>query len=330
MSHTDDYAPRSRRDRPRYDQDAAPRYPDGDYPDTRKSGAHRPRYEQSPPPYASDDSRRRKPVDPRDIEPRDTDKKKYRDYPSEKDGDLKPTKSNTAAPRRHSPLDNDDGDSGTRRHRDPDAGYGRSRGYRAPLPQHDSYASDGDDPKGRSAKPRRRDDYDDFEPAPPRRAHTHREPDRRRHDDPYDDPPRRRYRSPEDRHSDPDRSSARRRRDDDRYDDRRYRSGGGGHSRRDDGYASDRGHKHSDRDKGKDRYYRDRERDRERDRDRDRDRDRRHYDSRDRSRDRDGRSKKKGFSFDDIGGLVEQGQKHYKTVAPLVTSIAKMYLDNKK
>ncbi|KAJ9640171.1 hypothetical protein H2204_003396 [Knufia peltigerae] len=364
MSHNnnnDDYAPRSRRDRPRYDQDAAPlRYPeDNDYhPDTRKSGgggggggggSRRPRYEQSPPPYTSEDSRRRKDLDPRDTDKR---KNKYRDYPGERDDDLKPTKSNTAAPRRHSPLvdnnnDDDDGDrdSGTRRHRggaDPDAGYGRSRGYRAPLPRHDSYASDGDDPKMmRSSKPsRRRDDpyADDFEPAPPRRAHTHREPDRKHRDDPYHDdphPPRRRYRSPaaaEDRHSDPDRSYARRRRDDDQYDDRRYRGGGGGgggHSRRDDGYASDRGYKRSDRDKGKDRYYRDRDRDRERDRDRDRDR--RRYDSRDRSRDRDGRTgKKKGFSFDDIGGLVEQGQKHYKTVAPLVTSIAKMYLDNKK
>jgi hypothetical protein len=34
--------------------------------------------------------------------------------------------------------------------------------------------------------------------------------------------------------------------------------------------------------------------------------------------------------MDNIGGLVEQGQKHYKTVAPLVTSLAKMYMDSKK
>ncbi|KIW61985.1 hypothetical protein PV05_02041 [Exophiala xenobiotica] len=328
MSYNDDYAPRPRRDRPRFDQDAGPRYPDddNDYADTRKSSAHRPRHEAAPPSYGSEEPRRRKDVDPRDVEPRDADKKKYRDYPSERDGDMKPTKSNTAAPRRRSPNEDDDQDSGSRRYHGGDAGaYGRSRGYREPIPHGDPDAMDRDVHKGKSTRPRR-DDHDDFEPAPPRRAQTHREPDRRRRDDPYDEPPRRRYRSPEDRHSDPDRASARRRRDDERYDDRRYRGASGGHSRRDEGYASDKGYRRANRDSGRDRSYHDRERDR----DRDRDRDRRYHDSRDRSRDRDGRSKKKGFSIDDIGGLVEQGQKHYKTVAPLVTSLAKMYLDNKK
>ncbi|KAK4937829.1 hypothetical protein LTR10_021632 [Elasticomyces elasticus] len=316
MSYNDDYAPRQRRDRPRYDQDDGLTYPDqDDYP--KSSGARASRYETSPSKYPSDEPRRRRDVDPRDVEPRATDKKsappKYREYSDDRDDDMRTKKSNTGAPRRRTPPDDDE--------RGDEAGYGRSKGYREPVPR------SSDDPRARSSKPRNKDDYDDFDPAPPRRARTYAEPERRRREDPYDDPPRRRYRSPDDKYAERDRGyrsderDGRRRRDDDRYDDKPRRSGGGGSSRRDDGYASAGAYKRSDRD---------RDRDRDRDYRSSRDRDRR-YDSRDdRSRDRDRKGKKKAFSIDDIGGLVEQGQKHYKTVAPLVTSLAKMYMDSKK
>jgi hypothetical protein len=32
---------------------------------------------------------------------------------------------------------------------------------------------------------------------------------------------------------------------------------------------------------------------------------------------------------DDIGKYYEQGQKHYKTVAPIISNLAKMYMDGK-
>ncbi|EXJ95811.1 hypothetical protein A1O1_00935 [Capronia coronata CBS 617.96] len=364
MSSNDEYAPRSRRDRPRHDRDGALRsLDDDDYTADSRRPAGPPlrhsRYEDSPaPPYGSDGARRKKDFDPRDVEP----KAAYRDL---KDGssrhrdhasDTKPRKSNTGAARRPT-FDEyeDDVNATTQSHRRAEGGgggvaFGRSKGYRAPLPEAEATMSDRDD--ARKARPSRyrpaKDDYADFEPETPRRAKSYREPDHhnRGTDDVYgDEPPRssRRYRSPEDKYADRDRGyrsdgrdALRRssRRDDDRSDDRRYRGDGG------DGYASDKGHRRSDRDRDRvrhsDRDYRDHDRDK-RDRDRDRDRDRRYYDSRDRDRDRDrygdhdqDRRKKKGFSIDDLGKVYEQGQKHYKTVAPLVSSLAKMYLDNKK
>lgn len=359
MSSNDDYPSRSRRDRPRHDRDGGGlRYPDEDNytAESRRpatSAPRHPHYDDSPTRAYGSDERRKKEQDLRDVEPKATyraskdDSPRYREYPSSaREKDMKPRKSNTAAPRRRS-FDNVDDDVDTARHRyrqDADGGgvaaYGRSKGYRAPLPEPEATLSDRDDyrqSRGSRHRPTK-DDYGDFDPEPPRRAQTYRDPDHRhrRADDIYaDEPPKssRRYRSPEDRYADrdrgyksDDRDASRRtsRRDTDRYDDRRYRSGGGGGG---DGYVSDRGYKRSGHD-----------RDRDLDRDR-RDRDRRYYDSRDRDRDRDrhrdrsydqDRRKKKGFSLDDIGKVYEQGQKHYKTVAPLVSSLAKMYLDNKK
>ncbi|EXJ81336.1 hypothetical protein A1O3_07626 [Capronia epimyces CBS 606.96] len=347
MSNDDDYPTRPHRDRDqdhsRYGRSTGLRFPDEDNyaSDSRRPAAPTPRhsrYDVSPPrAYGSDESRLKKDLDPRDAEPKTAsrdpkdDPPRYREYPtSARDNDVKPKKSNTAAPRRRS-FDDDAADINPTTHRHGrdggGAAYGRSKGYREDLPDPEPIMSDRYDPKRTQGSGRRPpvDDDGEFEPEPPRRAKTYREPDhhRRRGDDVYDDEPRasRRYRSPEDRHSDRDRGyrsdgrDARpsSRRDGDRYADRRYRSSGA------DGYASDRGHKRSDRDRDRDR---DGDRDR-RDRDRDRDRDR----HRDRSHER---RKKKGFSLDDIGKVYEQSQKHYKTVAPLVSSLAKMYLDNKK
>ena len=320
MDHNDEYAPRARRERPRYDTDSGPKYPDDD---DVQPAPRRPRYDTSPAEVDSRDEPRRK----RDVDPHDA-----------RDG--KSGKLRTAAPRRGKNFD-DDVDVPPRY---PGSGdehdYGRSKGYRQPIPPAET---DRGEPKGRSSKPRSYDD--DFEAPTPRRANTYREPERRRRDDLYDDEPARprRHPSPGDRYSDRERGyrsddKDRRRRDDDRYDDRRARGGGGG-------YASDRGNGRSDRDRrdrvgdrDRERDYRDRDRSRDRDRRRnesdrdrdryrsnkDRDRDRDRYDSRDRDRRGD---KKKGF---DINELVNQGQKHYKTVAPLVGQLAKLYMDQKK
>ena len=158
------------------------------------------------------------------------------------------------------------------------------------------------DPYERDAPRQRPRDYDEY--GPPRRSNTTRDRDRRRYDD-HDDEPR-----PRRRHDDYDRS-----------DDRGYRSDGRPSRRAyDDGYGSDRGARRQgrsadydrrDRRGGRDRVYSDRDRD---------------YDRDDRER------KKKGIklSAKDIGRYVETGQKHYKTVAPIVNQLAKMYMDNRK
>ncbi|OAP61788.1 hypothetical protein AYL99_03991 [Fonsecaea erecta] len=72
MSSHDDYAPRARRDRGRYDTDGGLRYPDDDdFADPRKSAPRHPRYESSPTHNdPRDGPRRKKDVDPRDIEPK--------------------------------------------------------------------------------------------------------------------------------------------------------------------------------------------------------------------------------------------------------------------
>lgn len=326
MSSNDDYAPRSQRDRPRHADDGGLRYPnEADYGDSRKSASHRPRHGASPEAYGSDprdEPRRKRDVDRRPIELRDEERNdsrggkdlppRYREYPNDRDEDKKPRRSNTTAPLARSYSEEGHRDSAARRRQDADgAAYGRSKGHQEPAPRREA------------TRGKHGDDYEDL--APPRRAQTYREPDRRRRDDSYDDAPRpRRQRSPEDRHSDRERGyksdgrDARRRKDDDRSDDYKHRG-----SRRDDGYVSDRAHKRYD-DRDRDRKSRDHDRDRDRRRD-DSDRDR----SGDRSRDRDRKGKKGGF-MDDINKYYEQGQKHYKSVAPLVSSLAKMYMDSKK
>ena len=326
MSDDEQFAPRSRRDRPRYDTGDGLKYPDDD---DVKSAPRHPRYETSPlPGDPREEPRHKRDTDPR-IEMRDN-------------TDEKSSKSNTAAPRRRRSFDDDEDAPPRYPGKGDDQGYGRSKGYRQPLPPPEA---DRDEPK-RSSK--RRDYDDDFDPVPPRRANTHREPDRRRRDDLYDDeaPKPRRRPSPGYRDSDRDRGyrsddKDRRRRDDDRYDDRRYRGGGGYASDRGGHGRSDRDRRDRDRDSGRDNRDRDRDRvrdsdrdrrrydsDRDRDRhrnDRDRDRDRDRYDSRDRDR----RSDKKKGGFD-INELVNQGQKHYKTVAPIIGQLTKMYMDQKK
>lgn len=313
MSSHDDYAARPRRD------------PGLTYPDQEDYRQRRPRNDPSPLP-GGDAPRHKRDMDPRDFEP----SKHSRDNSHERragrdDPPPRYRESNTKA-RRRSPYDDDDHhkhSSRSQRDEDAAAAYGRSKGYREPVPEPDAFAADRDrrDPQSRMSK--RPKDYDDYAAEPPRRSKTQRDPDRHARDSPYDDDRRRRQRSVDDGHNSHDRgykSEGRdRRRDDDRYDDRRRGGGGGGRDRRDDGYASDRGHRRDhdrdrDRDRGSDRRHNDSDR---RDRDRDRDRDR---------RDDDKGKKKSGFNVND---LLEQGQKHYKTVVPLIEKAAKFYMDSK-
>lgn len=199
-------------------------------------------------------------------------------------------------------------------------------------------------------RPRRRNDYDDA--GPPRRRDDYyddRDPPRRRRGDydDYDEKPQRRrsdrpveYGSapiPARRATDAGRNRPSRRRDD--YDD---------YSDADEDYRRRRPRSHEDSARPRraepydDRYYDSDDRDTRRRRGGDRDPRRRYeddyddYDRHDR-RDKDRRDRRRpprkieigGY---DIGPLVDKGQKHYSTVAPLVTplviNMAKKYFAN--
>lgn len=192
------------------------------------------------------------------------------------------------------------------------------------------------------AEPLRRNSRERFvvdEPEPSRRRGktSDGQDNRRRRDARYDeDEVDARLQQRRDTRYDEDQEDARpiRRRDGD-YDedkDRGYRSDGPRSTRRkerDRGYGPDMGILRSS-------SQRDPKRNRDRRRDssyssRDRDRDRGWYDSeRDSDRNRDRKKKGLSFSTKDIGRYYETGQKHYKTVKPIVESLAKMYMDSRK